>query len=447
MGKKTILGICMAVICTATLYVTIGAKQFSQRSSSPPTVTPTAEVETDLTTLKAQIKQTGAYFGTISMLRALDNFSNPEAQVRLDRTWTAIKQRLEEVEQAISTTVETSDIARFNAIEYGQSIPISHYTADILKEIQAVYEQTDGYFDPTVCLLVDLWGFSPRFHSAQYAPAAPYDRPRGETGFALPEQHYIDGFLNLVDFGGILLEGDEEIGYSLKKMIPPVTIDGITYQAQLDLGGIGKGYAADQARKIMIENGYTFGYFTCGGSSMSLLQGLNEKSLETGEALFELGMRKPRTGQNDSTEYLHLKIAQADLSTSGDYDQAYQVDGIVYSHLINPKTGYPVNMPVNGKQGGIATVTVLGDNATYCEGLSTALCVMGFTKALALMNTELKNHQVAMVLYLQGEKPYEVVTNMAAENYHIADDAYSLASEINPAQQVKYTGVLMHLQN
>jgi thiamine biosynthesis lipoprotein len=288
-----------------------------------------------------------------------------------------------------------------------------------------------------------LWGFTPRFNTGQYAPSLAYDRVRTETGFKLPESRYIEAFLKLVDFSKIRLSGDAQSGYTLTKLIQPGQVDGVDYQAQLDFGGIAKGYAVDRVNRLLQDRGYAYGSFSCGGSSIALLKNASKRSLENGTYRFALGLRKPRNSA--STEDIYMSVATKDvlLSSSGDYDHCYVVDGVIYSHIIHPRTGYPMNTPVSGNQKGMAVLTLLSDMAGYSDALTTALCLLDFDAALRFMNEKLHNAQVVLVLYDSKSAFYEVVTSIPEAEFEIHDTIYRLASHLDSNGNILYDGTLL----
>lgn len=324
----------------------------------------------------AKRKNTTAYFGTLSILCVFDDFSEYAGQQRMDTLWQDIKQMMGEVDATLSLSFEDSEVCRFNRLEYGQSMPVSPLTAEVFSKAREMYGTTGGLYNPTVFPLVDLWGFSARFINRKAEPM-PYDRPWQDGTRPLPDPAYINGFLQLVDMDGIQLTGDPETGYTLTKNIPPVEINGVTYQAQIDLGGIAKGYVVDRAVSMMLERGYTYGYFSCGGSSLGLLKSAGNKQKESGDPSFVLGVRAPREAADDSGIYAYIPLMNKSLSSSGDYESNYMIDGQVYCHIIDPFTGYPVNVNIGGTQAGICTVTLLSGSAVEDDALTTALCLMG----------------------------------------------------------------------
>ena len=390
---------------------------------------------------KAKTRVTMGSFGTVSSLCIYDDFERAGALNKYDAAWETIKALLDEMDQLLSTSIKTSEIAQFNALPSGSEMPISPITAEVFQLAREMYEKTDGYFNPTVFPLVDLWGFSPRFTFGS-EENMPYDRKWMEGTRALPEQKYIDGFLKLVNMEGIVLCGDEASGYRLVKNTPSVVIDGVTYETQIDLGGIAKGYAVDKVWELLTRDGYEYGYFSCGTSSIRLMKNLSFSSIKSGDASFHLQVRIPRETQSHDDAYAEICVMDQSLSSSGDYDHNYVADGNICCHIISPFTGYPVNFAQDGVQCGISTVTLLSGSAVEDDALTTALCLMGPEQALAYINENLHDHSVLMVLYRADADVYEVVTNIPAERLNIFDSAYRMASEVDEKGHIVYTGTL-----
>ncbi len=442
--KAIAISVILAVAMLALLLGSLVPDLLSPAWKGAPGSSQNGQAQPDLSRFTARECQTIASFSTVSSLILYDDFSDAARILRFEDTWTEITRLLADIDQAVSVSIPTSDIARFNALAYGGSLPVSAHTAAIFKVARAAYEATDGMYDPTVYPLVDLWGFTPRFNTSSYTPTEPYDRVRREAGFGLPDQKYLTAFLQLVDLGKVSLAGDDQAGYTLTKLIPPVTVYGVAYQAQLDFGGIAKGYAADCVARLLEARGYAYGSFSCGGSSIVLLKNASPRSRENGTFRFALGLSKPRKGTSDEAVYLSVATRDVRLSSSGDYDHCYRLGGVLYSHIISPKTGWPMNTPAAATgQKGIAVLTALGGSAAADDAMTTALCAMGFEKALAYFNAHLKDWQMVMVLYDSGQAFYEVLTSVPAAEYAISDPAYRLASHLDADGGLVYDGVLL----
>lgn len=384
-------------------------------------------------------KTTNVFFSTETKVSLFDDFTKQENLDKFDRAWNDCKQILSQIENLCSLSVSDSDISKFNELKFGESIVVSETTAKIFQIAKTEFDKSNGLFDPTIYPLVDLWGFSPRFNDFNYTPTTAYDRKRVLDAFPLPDEKYIDAFLQLVDFSNVVLSYDEKIGYTLAKNIPDVTVDGVTYSAKLDFGGIAKGYAVEQMTKILQNYGYEYGYISCGSSSMALMKNY---SPTTDTERYNLAINKPRDGANlTSPIFAKVKVSDASLSSSGDYEHNYFLDGKNYCHIINPFTGYPVNVSPNSDklQVGVSTITLIGGSADYDDALTTALLLMPFDELIAYINENLSDRMIVLVIFKENEDTFEVVTNITDDKIDFFDDAYLLSSKLENGKVV-YTG-------
>jgi len=367
---------------------------------------------------KLMTRQTTDYFMTAS---ALFLYAEEGDEQRFYDTWALVKQTLSDIEQAVSVSLPESDIARFNALPCGEEIEISPVTADILLIAKDVHAFSGGLYDPTVYPLVDLWGFSPRFNRNTYQPLFPYDRAYQDGKLPLPDVRHVQALLPLVSLDSIEMR-EESGSFFLKKSTPSIELDGVTIHAQLDLGSIAKGYACDRVLALLKERGYTMGHFVCGGSSMALL--------ERPQGDYALTLHKPRAGQNTASHYATLRAENVTLSTSADYSHSFVKDGIVYCHIIDPRTGFPINMPdASGVQRGIASATLLCGSAAYGDALTTMLCILGPQQADAFLKQHAPGVAV-LAVYQSGKDTLQVLSN-AQEALSIDDPAYLLVDSID----------------
>jgi len=379
--------------------------------------------------LKQMRKQTSDYFGTVS---ALFLYDSPDNTARFESAWAQVKDILARVENAVSLSIPDSDISRFNALPSGETLQISPITAAILQTAIDVHAITGGLYDPTVYPLVDLWGFSPRFNTNSYQPSLPYDRAYENGHLPLPDDAYIRALLPLVGLDGISLE-ERDGAFYLTKRTPSIAIDGVTLHAQLDLGGIAKGYACDLVKALLSELGYTHGHFVCGDSSMAILS--------RPDGAYKLNLGKPRAGSNADAHFATVSIRDRTLSTSSDSRHAYTVDGVRYCHIIDPRTGYPVNMPLDGVQKGAASITLLSSSAARSDAITTALCLMHPQEAADFACAHLPGDGLIISLYASSSDTVEVMHNLDTNAITLSDPAYQSASELGPDGSLRYTGI------
>ncbi len=333
-----------------------------------------------------------------------------------EETWNAIKETLDRIEYSLSTESEGGSVARFNACEAGETVEIDAIAYDVLAQAKSYYEKTSGAYNPAVGLLVDLWGFTPRFTGASGGAAQPYDR-EDETQ-RLPDEKYLTAFTALTDFSGVeLFERDGKYYAKKPESARAVVCDAegreTEYTMRLNLGGIGKGYAVDETEKLVRAAGYERGYFNLGGSSMFVLNG------EDGGAQ-EIGILNPRPSERFPTQtYATVREENASLSSSGDYQLYYEIDGKRYCHIVNPFTGYPVNAEPQNDGSGLLTASVFGLSAAEGDAVTTALLVMGRDDALSYIAENLSGARVSLVYYDGAADSYTVYTNYS-------DDRFSL---------------------
>ena len=369
--------------------------------------------------LRAREKVLLGPFGTVSRLSVWDDFDDPAANLRFEALWAEVSALLRELDGLLSLSVPDSEIARFNALPEGGRMPVSPRTADVLRRARTLHALTDGYFDPSVYPLVDLWGFSPRFRNGG-GEAMPYDRPADAPG--PPEERWREALLPLVGFSGIRLAEDASGQALLVKETASVTVDGRVFAAEIDLGGIAKGYAADLVTAMMREAGVTRGFFSCGTSSVSLLRNPRAE-----DGAFSLAVRNPRPAEGTPEAFATVRVADACLSTSGDYEDNYFVAGQRACHIVDPFTGYPLNVRPGGVQEGLCAATLLSGSACDDDALTTALLLMGETRALSLLD-RLGDREWLLVRYRADSDEYAVLTNVPEERIEVLDGRFRIAN-------------------
>ena len=333
------------------------------------------------------------YFGSLTRVVTYEELGEDK---------TKIKNVLNDVDGAISLSVEGSDVRAFNDAQPGETIEISRVGYEIFTLAMQAYALTDGAYNPAVGLLVDLWGFSPRFNDSDYAPVKPYDRERQ----SVPNAKYIEAFKKeeVTDFGEVkLLKEDSK--YYVTKPNTSVEVDGVTYSMQIDLGGIGKGYAADKCAEIVDKRE---NYYVSVGAS-SLVLGANAKTPDgaPNEGSWKVTLASPR----GESSYMSVFAKNVSASTSGDYERYFVQDGKRYSHIIDPSTGYPID-------NGVATVSLFGATSAEGDTLTTALMVMGRNKAIDFIRNNLTGCKVAIATY-EGEAG-KVYTNMSDSDFELS---------------------------
>ena len=235
-----------------------------------------------------------------------------------------VSAEINRLEALLSATRETSVLSQLN--ETG-SAELSGDTASLLAQALALSERTGGAFDPTVYPLVEAWGF-----------------PTKE--YRVPDRTELDSLLSCVGTEHVHFDGST------------VTLDAGT---QLDLGGIAKGYAAQCCAELLKEKGVEAAILSLGGNVQTV------GSKPDGSA-WVVGIADP----SDPSQAIAILTFEGSMAlvTSGAYQRYFEENGVIYHHILDPQTGLPTDS-------GLLSVTVLAEDGTLADGLSTALFVMG----------------------------------------------------------------------
>ena len=252
-----------------------------------------------------------------------------------------IKNRLELVNNLMSNWVADSDISRFNAREGLEPVTISEHTARVIRQAMALSNRTEGAFDPTVSPLIELWGFGTR-------------EPRREA----PSDDEIR--TALARCGMTQLRLDENL---LTRRVSGLT---------LNLSAIAKGYAIDLVADYLTEQGITDFMVDVGGDMR--VKGANPEGVA-----WRIGIEKPEY-EGQTTLFRVASLRNVALATSGDYRNFFEVDGVVYSHVIDPRNGWPVKT-------GVASASVIAPNCATADALATTLMVLSAEAGLELVES------------------------------------------------------------
>lgn len=241
-------------------------------------------------------------------------------------------------EAVLSRTAEGSELYALNTSN-GETV---EYGADdilpaLIETALTISDATDGAFDPTLAPVLDVWGFTK-------------DERR------VPSADELKELLSHTGCGKVALEKTAD-GWTV------TLLDG----AQLDLGGIAKGYAADLLRAQLEKEGVTSATLDLGGDVFVM-------GRKTDGSDWRIAVKDPA----DTESYLGV-VSAADkfIVTSGVYERYFEENGVRYHHILDPKTGCPA-------ESGLVSVTVLCGNGAWADALSTACFVLGPDGALAL---------------------------------------------------------------
>lgn len=237
--------------------------------------------------------------------------------------------RIEQLLTEFSTTSQTSLLNQHAGIK---PVQVDEEVYAILKRCQELSRLTQGAFDITAGVLKKLYNFK-------------------GVSFVLPGGEQINQALRKTGADKIQLRADNKVY---------LTVPGM----HIGFAAVGKGYAADMVKKLLIKQGVMAGVISASGDLTAWGHRLDGSP-------WKIGIADP--AQRDSV-LLWIPVENASVATSGDYEQYFEANGIRYSHTIDPKSGRPVT--------GIKSVTIVSPSAELSDALATAVFVMGIDVGL-----------------------------------------------------------------
>lgn len=291
-----------------------------------------------------------------------------DGSVNIPQLQKHVDDQLKATNQIFSTYIEDSELMVFNADAVGQTRLLSKELYALMKLNLYLNKVSDGSFNIAIGPLINLWGFGE--HSEEYPDVADVDVRR---------------ILSQIDSAGALTFSGEH-----------VTKNKAQY---FNMSATAKGYAVDQIAQLLIKAGYDDFLVEIGGE----LRGLGQKP---NNEPWIIAIEKPIVGERSFQQL--LGIQDISVATSGDYRNFYEKEGRRMSHLIDPKTGYPIRHK-------LASVTVLHNDCAMADGLATAMLVMGEQKAKALA----KDLNVAVYLISKEGDSFVSWHNSEMQNYFL----------------------------
>ncbi|MFN2351298.1 MAG: FAD:protein FMN transferase [Kiritimatiellia bacterium] len=280
--------------------------------------------------------------------------------------------KLYELEQQLTIFRDDSDISRLNQAAGTEPVELPPPILSLLTAARRHAELSAGAFDPTIGPLMQAWRF------------------RGGLGSGeMPTEQELQAAAEAVDYRNLMV--DERAAF--------LTRPGMA----VDLGGIAKGYGVDEVCRLLASHGVADVLVNLGGNIRVLGESAPGKP-------WRVAVRHPFDPQR-TLGWLALQPGEA-MATSGNYEQFVKLDGERYSHIIDPRNGWPV--------AGMAGVTVLGPAATDADALSTSLFVLGVEEGAAMLARHFPGYAA---LFVPDRRPLEVhLTANLAERFVVIDD-------------------------
>ena len=244
-----------------------------------------------------------------------------------------------EIDAKMSINKPDSEITAINNVAGMGMADVSDETQSLIQTATALSAASGGAFDISVGALMALWKADGEF-------------------CILPDKDAIEATQALVGYQNILF-GEDEVGLGISGM-------------KLDLGAIAKGYACDKALEYLKSQGIQSAMLDFGGN-------IYAHGTKPDGTAWNVGVRAPFPGENDSV--CVVSAQDTSVVTSGGYERYFEQDGIVYHHILDPKTGYPA-------QSGLLAVSIIDVSSTRADALSTACFVLGLAEGYRLLQTQ-----------------------------------------------------------
>lgn len=305
----------IGVVAVSTALILLAGSGCALLSSETPTVV---------------VKRTQMHMGTLVSITAVG--ANEQAA---HQAINAGFQEVKRLEQLLSTWIRDSELSRVNASAGGKPVPVSPETLTVVQRAMQVAETTEGAFNVALGPAVDAWNVSAE--------------PR------LPSVDELDSLRPLTNLRAVHVDVRER------------TIHLERTGMRIDVGGIGKGYAADQAVMVMQKSGAIAGVVALSGDIKTF-------GRLPGGKRFPVAIQHPR---REGEVLLFVDLQDEAISTAGDYERFFEKDGIRYHHILDPATLQPAR--------GCQSVSVIAKEGVWADGLDTGIFVMGAERGMEVV--------------------------------------------------------------
>ncbi len=278
------------------------------------------------------LSKTGFYFDTVIQITIYDKDKESCLQKCMELA--------DKYEKMLSATIEGSDIWNINHSN-GNPVVVSDETADLLNTALYYCELTGGRTDLTIESVSSLWDFHP------------------DSDAVIPSDEDIAAALSHVDYHALATEGN--------------TVTLKDPKAGINLGFIAKGFIADKMKDYLVSQNVESAMINLGGNILTIGSRPDSKP-------FKLGIQKPFDAHGSIIT--SLPVTDASLVSSGVYERYFYKDNVLYHHILDTSTGYPVQNELLG-------VTILSKSSTTGDALSTSCMILGLRDGMALIeNTD-----------------------------------------------------------
>lgn len=249
----------------------------------------------------------------------------------------AVKE-IQRIEKLLTTYSDTSETSLINAAAGIHPVKVSEETFRLIQRSIRISDITQGAFDITYGSVdKSLWNFDTRMTS-------------------LPDARTARRMVRLINYHNIILNEEEKTVFLKEKGM------------RIGFGGIGKGYAAERARQILLQQGVKSGIVNASGD-------LTVWGYQPDGKPWTIGIVNPNLKHE---VFSYINVTNMAVATSGNYEKFVMIKGEKYSHTIDPRTGLPVK--------GIKSVTIITPNAEIADAMATPVTIMGIEAGLDMIN-------------------------------------------------------------
>ena len=259
--------------------------------------------------------------------------SGDKSEKAIDRAFSEI----EKLDRLLNFFSDSSEVSEINRNAGLKAVVVSPETFAVLEKAVYASGKTNGAFDVTIGSVTAMWDFHKR---------------------TKPEDKKIKERLPLVNYKNIILNKKSSSVYLKKKGM------------LIDLGGIAKGYAADKAVEALKREGIKSGLVSISGDIKAF-------GLKPDLKPWKIGIRNPRSENKEDEIMATIEMTDMAISTSGDYERYFIIEGKRYHHILNPKTGYPVDE--------CRSVSIIAKDGSVTDPFSTGIFILGAEKGIKLL--------------------------------------------------------------
>lgn len=281
-------------------------------------------------------------------------------------------EKLNEIDNKMSAFKDYSEISKINTYAGKEPQIVSKDTYFVIKKAVEYCSLSEGAFDITIRPLVNLWGI-------------------GRAEARVPGSNEIEKSRELVNYKDIVLNKKNNSIFLKNE------------KQEIDVGGIAKGYAADEVKNILMKNNIKNAIIDLGGNVFAL--GKKEDGTP-----WRVGIQDPLKSRGEFVGV--ITAINKSIVTSGNYEKYFIQEGKTFHHIINPSTGYP-------SESDIISVTIISDYSIDGDGLSTGVYIMGLHKAIRLI----ERINGVDAIFITKDKEIHVTSGMK-ENFILTNNEY-----------------------